>query len=409
MSIDYEELYRERRERLSRAYSLKEPDRVPVTGSFGYFAARYGGITIQEALTNYEKLRHAIIGTSVDFGFDTGGGGGGIYALPLVIAMMRDYGGIVPGMLNIPLHRALGVTYCRFPGVEIQKDTPPQFIGQEYLKATEYDEFIDDTFDFIAQKLLPRHFRNLDPVKPEKSAATWIKYGEESQRYRDGMSRITEELRKHGFPDFSGGFSYAPLDFIGDYVRDIKNTLLDTYRMPDKVKQAAESVKKVLMDLARVTAKTARKGSHMFIPLHLNEYFSPKQYYEFYWPTLREIVDDLVKLGFVPSIFYEGYQDPHLESILELPKGKTIARFEKTDLVKAKEVIGDHACIVGGPPSSLFLNDTPAKIDEYVRKLMEVVKVGGGFVLSPSVTIPENAKPENVKALMIAVEKYGKY
>ena len=408
MTTDYEELYKERRERLSRAYNLKEPDRVPVSGSFGYFAARYGGITTQEFLTDYDKLRGAVVKTAVDFGFDTASGGGGIYALPLVIAMMRDYGGIVPGMINIPLHDVLGVTYCRFPGVEIKKDTPPQFIGQEYMKPEEYDEFINDTFNFIAQKLLPRHFRNIDPIDSPKAMTTWIKYGEESQRYRAAMNVMSSELRKYGFPSFSGGFSYAPLDFIGDYVRDIKNVLLDTYRMPDKVKQAAEAVKDLLLELAEITAKTAPKGSHAFIPLHLNEYFSPKQYYEFYWPTLKEIVEDLIKLGFVPSIFYEGYQDPHLESILELPKGKTIAKFEKTDLAKAKEVIGDHACIIGGPPTSLFLGD-PGKVDEYVKDLMGEVKEGGGFVLAPAVSFPENAKPENVRALMRAVEKYGVY
>ena len=40
MSVDYEELYRERKERLSRAYALKEPDRVPLSSSYSYFAAR---------------------------------------------------------------------------------------------------------------------------------------------------------------------------------------------------------------------------------------------------------------------------------------------------------------------------------------------------------------------------------
>ena len=125
-------------------------------------------------------------------------------------------------------------------------------------------------------------------------------------------------------------------------------------------------------------------------------------------PTLKEIVEELVSLGIIPFIFYEGYQDAHIESILELPKGKTIAKFEKTDLAIAKEVIGDHACIVGGPPSSLFLRNTH-NVNEYVKDLMEKVMVGGGFVMAPAVNIPENAKPENVKALKTAVEKYGVY
>jgi hypothetical protein len=408
MTIDYEELYNERSERLSRSFSLKEPDRVPINGSFGYFSARYGGISIQEFLSDYDKLREAVVKTSIDFNFDTAGGGGGIYALPLVIAMMRDYRGIVPGMINIPLHNVLGVNYCRFPGVEISKDTPPQFIGQEYMKPDEYDEFINDTFNYIAQKLLPRHFRNINPVNSPKAMVAWIKYGNESQIYREAMKLMSSELRSYGFPSFRGGFSYAPMDFIGDYVRDIRNVLLDIYRMPDKIIQATESVKKLLFELAQITAKIIPKGSHVFIPLHLNEYFSPKQYYEFYWPTLKEIVEYLIKLGFVPSIFYEGYQDPHLESILELPKGKTIAKFEKTDLARAKQLIGDHACIIGGPPTSLFLGESH-KIDEYVKDLMSIMKDGGGFVLAPSVSIPENAKPENVMALRKAVMKYGVY
>ena len=118
MSVDYEELYRERKERLSLAYDLKEPDRVPISSSFGYFAAKYARISIQDALTDYDKLRAAVVKTSVEFGYDTAGGGGGIYSLPLVLAMMRDYQGAVPGMINIPLQKTLGMKYGRFPGIE---------------------------------------------------------------------------------------------------------------------------------------------------------------------------------------------------------------------------------------------------------------------------------------------------
>jgi len=114
-------------------------------------------------------------------------------------------------------------------------------------------------------------------------------------------------------------------------------------------------------------------------------------------------------LGLTPLIFYEGYHDARLETILELPRGKTISRFEKTDLRKANEVIGDHSCIVGGPPSSLFIGGTPAKVGEYVKNLLEDVKPGGGFILGPAVSIPSRARPENVKALVEAVKKFGVY
>lgn len=349
-----------------------------------------------------------MVKTSVNFGYDTASGGGGIYSLPLVVAMMREYG-IVPGMINNPLQRTLGMKYGRFPGIELQKDTPPQFIGEEYMKVEEYDELIEDPHKFICEKILPRSFTELEDMGSSRAMTALIRYGEESEKYREGMGKMSKELRAHGFPSSARGFSYAPLDFIGDYFRDIKNVLFDTFRVPDKVLQAAEAVKEIILELGEINAKIYPKGSQAFIPLHLNEYFSPKQYHEFYWPTLKEVVDRLVTLGFKPLIFYEGYHDVHLESILELPKGKTIAKFEKSDLAKAKEVIGDHACIVGGPPASLFLSGTAEKIDEYVKELFAEVKEGGGFVLAPAVNIPENADPVNVKALKDAVEKHGYY
>jgi uroporphyrinogen-III decarboxylase len=52
---------------------------------------------------------------------------------------------------------------------------------------------------------------------------------------------------------------------------------------------------------------------------------------------------------------------------------------------------------------------TPAKVDEYIKELLVDLKPGGGFIMSPDVSIPYTTKPENVKALGDAVKKYGVY
>ena len=107
-------------------------------------------------------------------------------------------------------------------------------------------------------------------------------------------------------------------------------------------------------------------------------------------------------------VFFEGHHEPHLETILELPKGWGIAYFEKTDVVKAKEILKDHSCVMGGLPITLLVGGTPASIDEYIKNLFEKVKPGGGFVLAPSVgTAPRETPLENLTALIEAVEKYG--
>ena len=408
MGEDHEELYRQRRERMNRAIQLKEPDRIPLIESYGYFAARHAKITSHEFLFNYEKAGEAAVKTATDFGYDTASAMNSLGALPLTLAFLGEGDSLMPGWVNGPVHDILGVRYARFPGRELPVDSPFQFIGEEYMKADEYPFFIGDPKIFIAEKILPRSLRSLERPGSAKALSTMYRWGVECRRNADAGARLRGELKRLGFPGFTEGMSYAPLDFIGDFARDIKNVLLDCYRRPDEVKQATEAVKTLIVEMGRVMAKTASPGAVVFIPLHLNEYFSPPQYREFYWPTLKEVVEELVKLGIIPEVFYEGQHVAHLETILELPKGRTISRFEKTDLIKAKSVIGDHSCIVGGPPSSLFLS-TPAKVDAYVRELFEGVKGGGGFMLSPAVPLPAEAKPECVKALMDAVSRYGVY
>jgi hypothetical protein len=408
MSASPEELYAEREARLDEASRLKEPDRVPLLGGFGYFSASYGGLSHREFLYDYGKACDAVIKTAVDFQYDTAGGLSRLGALPFTLAFLREYGGSVSTWVNGPIHDILEVRYARFPGRELAEDTPFQFIGQEFMKPEEYDELIADPSRFLVEKILPRSCRNLEEPGSARAMAALIKWGAEIRKSGEATKGLTDRLKDLGFPGYSGGFSYAPLDFLGDYLRDIKNVLLDTYRRPDKVKEACDALAELIIEMGEITRRNS-PGARVFIPLHLNEYFSPKHYGEFYWPTLKRVVNELIDRGLTPYIFYEGYHDAHLETILELPKGKTVSKFEKTDLRKAKEIIGDHSCIVGGPPSSLFMAGTPAKIDEFVKELLEDLKPGGGYILSPDVSIPYTAKPENVKALADAVKKYGVY
>jgi uroporphyrinogen-III decarboxylase len=406
--MEHEEQYRQRRERISRAVHLKEPDRVPLVESHGYFAARHAGLTCRDILSDYDKAAEAAVKAAVDFGYDTGGGMNTLGALPLTLAFLGEGDSLMSGWVNGPVHDILGVRYARFPGRELPVDSPFQFIGEEYMKADEYPALVDDPKAFLAEKLLPRSLRCLEKPGSAKAMAAMHHWGAECSKSAEAGAKLRGELKGLGFPGFTESMSYAPLDFIGDFMRDIKNTLLDCYRRPDDVKQGAEAIKGLILEMAKIQAKSATPGAVVFIPLHLNEYFSPPQYREFYWPTLKEVVEELIRLGLTPELFYEGQHLAHLDTIMELPKGKTISRFEKTDLIKAKRVIGDHSCIVGGPPSSLFFS-TPEKVDAYVRDLFAEVKAGGGFILSPAVPLAAEAKPECVKALMDAVKRYGAY
>lgn len=136
---------------------------------------------------------------------------------------------------------------------------------------------------------------------------------------------------------------------------------------------------------------------------------SRKQFETFYWPGLKKSILATIDLGYIANPFFEGRWDDRLEYLLEIPKGKMICRFSETDMAKAKAVLGDHFCLMGNVPIALLQIGSPAEVEEYCRDLIAVAGKGGGFILRSSSDSIDEAKPENVKALVDSVKKHGWY
>lgn len=92
-----------------------------------------------------------------------------------------------------------------------------------------------------------------------------------------------------------------------------------------------------------------------------------------------------------------------------LPKGRVTPDLEKTDMKKAKEVLGDKVCLYGNVPSSILVYGTVHDVEKYCRTLIENCAEGGGYILSTECETPWNAKPENVKAIIDTAIEYGQY
>ena len=276
-----------------------------------------------------------------------------------------------------PMHDVLDDKYYRFPGNEISENSTPQFIGGNFMEVDEYDQLIQDPKGFMANTILPRACNNLG--SPREAAATWARLGKEISRYDDAVKKMGKISAKLGYPSMRRGEAYAPIDVIGDYLRGINNTVLDIRRYPDKVKAANEALINPIVEEA--LAYKEMGAEYAFIPLHLNEYLSPKLYKEFFGDPLKEVIIILFDEGMQSLVFFEGHHEPHLETILELPRGWGMAHFEKTDIIKARKLLKDNCCVVGGLPISLVISGTPERIDNYIKDLFEEIKAdGGGFI-----------------------------
>ena len=82
--------------------------------------------------------------------------------------------------------------------------------------------------------------------------------------------------------------------------------------------------------------------------------------------------------------------------------------FESTDMFKAKEIVGDVACIRGNVPLSILSTGTPEDVRDYCKRLINHVGRGGGFIMDASTQF-DDAKPENVKTMFAFTKEYGQY
>jgi hypothetical protein len=408
MSKTPEQLYEERVKRVEDAIQLKIPDRVPVIFSVGYFPAKYTGITCADAFYNPGKWKEAAKKTVIDFEPDT------------CLATGPDSGGAL---------EALDFKQMVWPGHGTSLHHTHQFVEGEYMKADEYEAFLEDPTGFIIRNYLPRTCGNLESFQRlphlsillfsptallgmpgfKKAIESLSKARQEVLKRNAEIGSLGEELKQLGFPTFSQAATFTPFDVVSDRLRGMRGSMLDMFRQPERLIKACEKLLPILLGMAVATAKVSG-NPRVFIPLHRGAegFMSLKQFETFYWPTLKGLLLGLIDAGLTPCPFFEGDYTSRLKYLLELPRGKALGYFDTSDIIRVKEILGNHLCIMGNVPCSLLQTGSPQNVKDYCKKLIDVVGKGGGFIMAPRSAIDE-VKPENLKAMIDFTREYGVY
>jgi uroporphyrinogen-III decarboxylase len=411
-----EELYLEREKRVLEVIALKKPDRVPIMVMFSFFPAKYLGMTVEEVMYDPEKLWKAQWNIMTEFQQD-------MEQNPFALRFLG------------PILETLDYKQLLWPGHGLSADHTYQFVEGEYMTADEYDYFLLDPSDFMIRRYWPRifgalkGFENLPPLHNiisyymgvptglavfstpavQQALDTLKQAGEKSAQLAHYARSFTEKTKEAGFPLQSGGISQAPFDTLGDFFRGTKGLMLDMYRRPHNVIKACEKLLPFMLEMA-VNGSKASGIPRVFIPIHkgLDGFMSMEQFKKFFWPTLRELMVSLINEGITPCPLWEGDCTSRLQVIKDIPAGKACYAFEATDMIKAKEILGETVCIRGGLPISILVTGTPEEVRASCKKLIETVGKGGGYILDTSTGL-DDAKPKNVKAMFEAVREYGGY
>jgi len=406
-------LYAAREKRVTDAIQLRASDRVPIIVRYGFFPARYTGITMQEFMYDPDKLWDAHWKTITDFPSDM---------------IQNPYTNRLLG----PLLDRLDCKQVKWPGRTLAPDLSYQFVEDEYVKAEEYPALLSDPSDFVVRRYWPRIFAALKGLEHLPPLHGMLSYGsivtdtlpfglpevvsafealrgagEEAKKVMVYHRAFTRKAREEGFPIEAGATAQAPFDTIGDFFRGTKGIMLDMYRRPQMMLKACETFLPFMIDRAFAGAR-ASGNPRVFIPLHkgADGFMSREQFIKFYWPTLQELMVTLIDNNLTPCPFIEGDYTSRLDIIKDIPAGKAMYTFEATDMVQAKRVLGDRVCIRGNAPGSLLATGTPDDVKHYCTRMMDTVGRNGGFILDTATSL-DDAKPENVRAMFDVVGAYS--
>jgi len=409
-SPDAKAKYHERAKRFRAALELKKADRVPIAGLGGAFIYRRAGIPQRATMYDrWEEAAEAVIQFQMDFQPDSA---------------------TATFMMSGASMELLGQTNLKWAGCGLPDDVQYQYVEQEYMKADEYPHFLSDPSDFVMRRFLPRMYSHLTGLQklpwfgsegiqvggrvvgpflnPELQEALGIlkKAAEQSLKPAGVSMQTAKRLTSMGYPSLFMGFGAAPFDVLGDTLRGTRGVLTDLYRCPGDVLKACDKI----LDLTPVPDIPLGSPPMIMMPLHKGDdsHISLKHFEKFYWPTFKQLMLNMIDEGLIPAPFAEGTYNQRLQHLTEMPEGSVLWFFDRTDMHKAKDILGGHSPIMGNVPITLIATGTADQVKACCKDLIDYCGRDGGYILCSGTQL-DDAKEETVKAMVDFTKEYGIY
>jgi hypothetical protein len=414
-SAEAEADYRQRVDIFVDAVEVKKvPERVPILASATFMPAHLAGATPYEVMYEPEKLFDVTLRFVLDYRPD-------YYFTPVIIGSGQIF-------------EILDVRQVAWPGHGVAKESGYQYIEGEFMRDEDYQALIDDPTDFWLRRYLPRALGALEPLQRipaftdlweivlvtaqmipfgapdvQQALEALAKAGREALAWAQKIGGFDATAQGKGYASIAGGISKAPFDILADTLRGTRSTMLDMHRRPELILAAVERLTPLAIKQG-VAGADMNKNPVVFMPLHkgADGFMSDEQFQRFYWPSLKAVCLGLIEQGCIPFLFCEGGYDSRIEHLQDLPTGTTFCLFDKTDMVRAKKLLGGRVCIGGNVPSSMLLTGTAEDVKAYCKKLIDEVAPGGGYVMSFGTAMDEG-KADTVHAMIDFTREYGVY
>jgi len=362
------ELYEQRTARIAAAVQLRKPDRVPVVPLADAFAARQVGVSLAEFCTKPEIAYPTII---------------------KAFAGLGDIDGIQHAGYNVASLSTMWLSKVKRPGRDLPENELWQVAEAELMTVADYDAIATDGYGDWLERFIVR--AGLE---------------EEFAMYREcfvpSLPEAFAAWKAVGIPVFAPVMFTIPYEnFCGG--RSMQQFFLDLYRIPDRVEAAMRATMPFVVESVRHAIRVLGvSGCRIGGWRSASEFLPPKLWERFVFPYYRELCAAVIAEGVTPVFHFDSNWTRDLPSFKEFRRATCVLSLDgATDIYKAKEILGDHMCLMGDVPPALLTLGTPDEVYAYARRL--VCDLGPtGFILAQGCDIPPDAKPENVSAMIAA-------
>lgn len=186
--------------------------------------------------------------------------------------------------------------------------------------------------------------------------------------------------------------------------RGIAGVSTDMRRHKDALKEACEAYWNAMGRPALQRALAAGEKNYVadvYCALIAHQVLNRKQFEEFYYPQLKEIIDACAAAGKMVYLYIEGTIARFAEYFHDIPKGVAIMHLEMDDIFEIRKLL-PNMCLAGGMNTELLGNGTPQACEERAKLLIDTL--GPGYVMSQNkmLSFKNDCRREN----QLAVNNY---
>lgn len=384
-------------ERLETVLGGRVPDRVPCIPLVYYFAGSFAGVPTREFLTSMKSYRKAM-----DACFWEVGPWDAMYPLPITMDA-PDFE--ITWGAGLGMRPSLPSGDPGDQGIMQATETEPLMGPDDYSSILGYD-FPGKAYPLLRFMVeLVARFCGEEPG-PGFWVRRFIPHG---LRLAGKFGVELERWRIRGVPFFVGFSLEAPFDTFS-MARGLTGFSIDLHRRGEEIRDATLKLAESMAYVARLACGITRNRRFLLLTHRSsNDFISPRHFERYAYPSVKYIAEYLASHGIAFGMHMDGNWDRNIEIMTDLPEGTYFQFDGRTDIFRAREILGDGFTLMGDVSANMLAFGSRTEVEDYCRRLIEEIGRNGRFILSSGCEVPSDAKPENVKAMIDSVKRFGRY